>query len=356
MAVLLTGMRLQGMTEEEKNNADSSGADDQPPAKKSGRERNSAAKAFFRAMYAGAEPDPEEFGLQTQQEDSGSSRENCAFCERMQVDLEAMEQKAKDAEDHYKRLAADFDNFRKRTERERKEFSGHGTQSAIEALLPALDDMNRAKDTLSAEMDSASILDSLNVVINRFSRCLEQLGIKQLEVIGEQFDPVYHEPVQQIPTTEHPDGAVVHELRAGYMFGEKVLRPALVNVATNDGPVIPKEPAKEPEKVEDAKEETVEEKSPPSEKAEEAEAAVPADEQTTEETASKEEAAESDSTESAKQESESKETKKSADEVNTSTGLNSLIDRAKATSDLPAIDINEALHVKPADDEEQTEE
>jgi molecular chaperone GrpE len=198
-------------------------------------DRSSSAKAFYRAMYAGAEPDPEDFGMTTRDEQPPQRSGPCPVCARLQSEMEQLEKRTLEAENHYKRMAADFENYRKRVAREKEEFSAGGIQRAIEAILPALDDMDMAKMKLSANMDSTAMMESLNMVYNRFNRCLEQIGIKQLEVIGEMFDPVYHEPVQQIPSKAVPDGAVVQQLRPGYMFGEKVLRPSLVNVATADG-------------------------------------------------------------------------------------------------------------------------
>ncbi len=199
-------------------------------ARKGGKtDRSAQAKAFYRAMYAGAEPDPEDFGLANKQE---QERGPCPNCTRMQAEMADLEKRTQEAENHWKRMAADFENYRKRVAREKEEFSAAGVQRAIEAILPALDDMDLAKTKLSADMDSAAMMESLNMVYNRFNRCLEQIGIKQLEVIGEMFDPVYHEPVQQIPSNAVPDGAVLHQLRPGYIFNDKVLRPSLVNVAT----------------------------------------------------------------------------------------------------------------------------
>jgi hypothetical protein len=80
----------------------------------------------------------------------------------------------------------------------------------------------------------------LNLVFNRFAKCLEAAGVKQMEVIGEPFDPRLHEPVQEIESNEFADGAVIHELRRGYVYKDKVLRPALVNVTSNPSGVIVK--------------------------------------------------------------------------------------------------------------------
>ncbi|MCW5823443.1 MAG: nucleotide exchange factor GrpE [Cyanobacteria bacterium TGS_CYA1] len=199
-----------------------------------GGDRN-AAKAFYRAMYAGAEPDPEDFGMKVDKEEEYAARERAAteaLAKRMEGEMAELEKKASDAESLNKRLAADFDNYRKRMAREREEFQALGIQKAIETMLPALDDMDLAKANLSKTSDPKAMLDSLNMVYNRFTKCLEMIGIKQLDVIGTPFDPKFHEPVQQIVTAEVPDGAVVHQLRPGYVFNDKVLRPSLVNVAT----------------------------------------------------------------------------------------------------------------------------
>ncbi|MBX9693087.1 MAG: nucleotide exchange factor GrpE, partial [Cyanobacteria bacterium] len=324
--------------------------DDEKPKKGRDKDRSAAAKAFYRAMYAGAEPDPEEFGLNTGEEEAAKA---CAFCERLQSDLEQMEKKAKDVEDLYKRLAADFENFRKRTDRERKEFAQNGMQSAIEALLPAFDDMNMAKDKLSTSLDPASLMDSLNMVYSRFSRCLEAIGITQLDVIGKQFDPMYHEPVQQIATTQFPDNSIVHQLRPGYMFHDKVLRPALVNVATNDGVVDPPPPP--PQKAAEDQEKTID----PAEGVKDSTDSEPAREEAPEENRTEESA--SDAGDAARDDDapSMKLGEKAKNQKNVSAGLNSLIDRAKATEDLPAIDITESLYEKleaEADDAATSEE
>lgn len=195
-------------------------------------DRQSRAKAFYRALYAGGEPDPENFGIdlgnKPQQNDAASQ----AALNHMQDQLKEQEQKSTEWENAYKRLAADFENYRKRIDREREEFQAVGMQRALEAVLPALDDLDMAQSKLTEATESKVMLQSLKMVYTRFARCLESVGIKQMEVIGEPFDPKFHEPVQEVATNEVPEGAVVHQLRAGYLFRDKVLRPSLVNVAT----------------------------------------------------------------------------------------------------------------------------
>ena len=208
-----------------------------PPTEESSKEkedRQSKAKAFYRAMYAGGDtPDPETFGLDLGAKASGGQNDKGAqlAINNLENALRDSEGKASEWENSYKRLAADFENYRKRIDREREEFQAVGMQKALEAILPALDDLDMAQSKLTEKTEPKVMLDSLKMVCSRFGRCLEQVGIKQMQPIGEPFDPMYHEPVQEVPTNDVPDGAVAHQLRNGYMFREKVLRPALVNVA-----------------------------------------------------------------------------------------------------------------------------
>lgn len=195
-------------------------------------DRSSRAKAFFRQMYAGSEPDPDAFGIDLGQKAPQADAQTVAALALCETQLKESEAKALENENLYKRLAADFENYRKRVDREREEFQAIGMQKAIEAILPALDDLDMAQSKLTEKTESKVMLESLKMVFNRLNRCLETIGIKQMDVIGQPFDPRLHEPVQEIPTNDVPEGAVVHQLRAGYTFKEKVIRPSLVNVAT----------------------------------------------------------------------------------------------------------------------------
>ncbi len=135
-------------------------------------------------------------------------------------------------------MAADFDNYRRRMEREREESVALGVKKAAEAMMPALDDLDRAMMYLNLETPAAKLLESFNLVTNRILHSLDQVGLKPIVAVGAQFDPKYHEPVQQIETAEYADGTVINELRRGYMLHDKVVRPALVNVASNSSGVV----------------------------------------------------------------------------------------------------------------------
>jgi molecular chaperone GrpE len=146
--------------------------------------------------------------------------------------LKAAENIAEEADSLYRRMAADFENYRKRVDRERQEFRGLGLQQAVEALFPALDDLDRAQSGLSPQMSPEDLLQSIKLVFNRIRQSVEQMGLRPIEAVGEHFDPKFHEPVQKIETSEFPDGVVMEVLRKGYKLNDKVIRPALVNVAS----------------------------------------------------------------------------------------------------------------------------
>jgi molecular chaperone GrpE len=213
------------------------------------QDRKNAAKAFYRAMYAGEDVEPEQFGIGGSPPRAGGGggpgvgggggpSGPCPNCTRMEKELAEAEKTKTEAENYYKRILADFENYRKRTDRERDEAISLGIQKAVEAILPALDDLDRAKAVLATVSDPRSVTESLNLVFARFAKTLEPLGIKPMEVVGEPFDPKFHEPVQEVPTTEFADGAVMQELRKGYMMRDKVIRPSLVNVASNESGVV----------------------------------------------------------------------------------------------------------------------
>lgn len=196
--------------------------------------RVDAAKAFFRAMYAGDEP-PASFG---QPQPDSATQTACRNCEALTSSLKESEQKQAEAETLYKRMAADFDNYRRRMEREREESISIGIKKAAEGMLPALDDLDRAMQFLNPDTPGDKLIDGFKLVQNRIMACMEGVGLKAIDAVGQPFDPRFHEPVQQIETIEHPDGHVMQELRRGYTIGDRVVRPSLVNVASNSTGVV----------------------------------------------------------------------------------------------------------------------
>lgn len=134
----------------------------------------------------------------------------------------------------YIRLAADFDNYRKRQEQERAGLIAYGAQDAMKKLVEVLDNFDRAKQAIESTEDINQVKESFNVLYNQMFDNLSKLGLEVIQAQGQEFDPNFHEAVMQTPTSEHPENHVIMELQKGYKLGDKVLRPTLVNVATGE--------------------------------------------------------------------------------------------------------------------------
>jgi molecular chaperone GrpE len=130
------------------------------------------------------------------------------------------------------RLQADFENYRKRIERERHQERHRGAEGLVEHLLPVLDAFDRA---ISAHPDAAhdEYRTGFQLIRKQLFDALTKQGLQKIETDGKRFDPHMHHAIERRETSDEPDGAILEELQAGYTFHGKVLRPAMVRVAVN---------------------------------------------------------------------------------------------------------------------------
>ena len=143
---------------------------------------------------------------------------------------ESLEERAAQAEqylENWKRAEADLVNFKKKTEQERRELSVFANAMLVTSLLPILDDMERAFDSLDADTAGLDWVEGLKLVYRKLLSTLEGQGLTVITTVGERFDPTMHEAVMQ---AEGEEGVVVGELQKGYRFHERVIRPAMVQV------------------------------------------------------------------------------------------------------------------------------
>ena len=138
------------------------------------------------------------------------------------------------------RLQADFENYRKRIERDRAAEHQRAVASAIEPILPVLDDFERALET-HRDPGYEKFREGFDLIYRRFWGALHKLGLRRIEAAGKPFDPHLHQAVERVESHEHPDGAVIAELAPGYKFHDRVLRPAMVRVAVH--PAAPRNDA-----------------------------------------------------------------------------------------------------------------
>lgn len=134
----------------------------------------------------------------------------------------------------YLRLAADFDNYRKRQAQERENLLKYGAEESLKKLIEVLDNFDRAKQAIANTQDVSQVKESFDVLYNQLFDNLSKVGLEVINTQGQEFDPNFHEAVMQTPTNEHPENHVIMELQKGYKLGDKVLRPSLVNVATGE--------------------------------------------------------------------------------------------------------------------------
>ena len=130
------------------------------------------------------------------------------------------------------RLQADFENYRKRIERDRAAEHYRAVSSAIEPILPILDDFERALET-HRDPGYEKFREGFDLIYRRLWAALAKLGLKRIEAAGKQFDPHQHQAVERVESHDHPDGSVLAELAPGYRFHDRVLRPAMVRVAVH---------------------------------------------------------------------------------------------------------------------------
>lgn len=149
----------------------------------------------------------------------------------LQAKLDEAEKQAKEYYEHLQRLQAEFDNFRKRTQKEKEETVKYAAERVIEAMLPILDNFNRAMLASENHQDFAAFVQGMELILRQMQSVLAKEGLKEIEAIGQLFDPNLHEAVLQIDSQEHPENTVVEELQKGYYLKEKVLRPSMVKVS-----------------------------------------------------------------------------------------------------------------------------
>lgn len=148
-------------------------------------------------------------------------------------EVEELQKKLEVLNQQYVRLAADFDNYRKRQAQERENLLKYGSENALKKMIEVLDNFERGQKALEKVEDCQTVKDSFNLVHKQVIETLEKLGLEPIETEGKEFDPNFHDAVMQTPNAEVPEHTILNELQKGYKLGEKVLRPALVNVATS---------------------------------------------------------------------------------------------------------------------------
>ena len=146
-------------------------------------------------------------------------------------ELEALKEKNAMLEDRVKRQMAEFDNYRKRTEKEKSEMFSMGERSLAEKILPTIDNFERGLVAVPENEKGSAFAMGMEAIYRQFLDQLAAVGIKQIDAVGKEFDPNFHNAVMQVETEEFESGIVAQEFQKGYMYHDTVLRHSMVGVA-----------------------------------------------------------------------------------------------------------------------------
>ena len=144
----------------------------------------------------------------------------------------AVQEKVAALEDKVKRQMAEFDNFRKRTAKEKEQMFSMGEKSVIEKMLPIVDNFERGLAAVPESEKDSAIVSGMEMVYKQLMKQLEDLGVKPIEAVGKEFDPNFHNAVMQVESDEFETGVVAQEFQKGYTYHDMVIRHSMVGVVS----------------------------------------------------------------------------------------------------------------------------
>lgn len=223
------------------------------------------AELFLNESSEGGEEEAESVEEEEEEDEEEDDAEDlsAARIQELEEELAAARKEKEEISDRLLRAAADLENFRRRSEREKQELRKYGSDKVVSELLPAVDNMERAlQHANERDIDEeSSLVEGIQMVYRQILAALKKHGVEGFESKGEPFDPTRHEAIQQVESTEIDTGIIVEQYQKGYFLHERLLRPALVAVAKrvqppdNEGSTDESEEEPEPPSVEDSSEE-----------------------------------------------------------------------------------------------------
>ena len=163
--------------------------------------------------------------------EDAEAEQNAENNKATEEDVNPLQEKYDNLNNQYIRLAADFDNYRKRHEQEKEALLKYGAEKTLQKMIEVLDNFERGLKAIETVDDCEKVKECYNLAYKNFTDVLTKAGLETIKAEGEEFDPNFHEAVMQTPTSDKPEHTIVAELQKGYKLGDKVLRPTLVNVA-----------------------------------------------------------------------------------------------------------------------------
>ncbi|MBP1156358.1 MULTISPECIES: nucleotide exchange factor GrpE [unclassified Paenibacillus] len=195
---------------------------------KAGEQPEQEANATYEAA-ANNEANAAEAGDGNEQEQAATASESQ---DAVSQELEELRKQVEENQERFLRTQADFDNYRRRTMKEKEEFAKYASLKLIEQLLPVVDNFERALTASKDNKDYDALAKGIDMIFRQLDGVLTSEGLKPMETVGTPFNPEYHQAIMQVDSEEHEEGIVVEEVQKGYILKDKVLRPAMVKVSS----------------------------------------------------------------------------------------------------------------------------
>ncbi|MFZ5861628.1 MAG: nucleotide exchange factor GrpE [Nitrospirota bacterium] len=145
--------------------------------------------------------------------------------------LAAKDRECADAKDRYLRLYAEFDNYKRRAQRDQQDYTKFAAEKVLKELLPIVDNLERAVAHARGAQADASIVDGLALIVRQFHDALHKNGCEPIDAVGKPFDPAFHQALAQIDAADRDPDTVVEEAQRGYLLHGRILRPSMVTVS-----------------------------------------------------------------------------------------------------------------------------
>ncbi|MED5020386.1 nucleotide exchange factor GrpE [Paenibacillus chibensis] len=180
-----------------------------------------------------AEMDNENTAAQADTDASSTEEGNVEVLDasHLKSEVQRLQTLADDYQQRSLRTQADFDNFRKRTQKEKEDFAKYASSKLITELLPIIDNFERAISASGDIADNDSFAKGVGMIFRQLEGVLKAEGLEPMEAVGQPFNPEFHQAIMQVESDEHEEGIVVEEVQKGYMLKDRVLRPAMVKVS-----------------------------------------------------------------------------------------------------------------------------
>ena len=186
--------------------------------------------------------DSEETETQPIDADSEASPEAEALA-NLEAEYEAYKAESEERHDQMLRTIAEFDNSRKRAEREKEESLKYALESFVKELIPTVDSIERAIQSTKESQDFDALIEGVEMIHKGFLSAFEKRGVTPIEAVNELFDPMQHEAVMHVESEDVPENRVIEEWQKGYMLHNRVIRPSMVSVSKGKGEQVPESEA-----------------------------------------------------------------------------------------------------------------